>query len=160
MRFFAPDYTIAPPRRPLTQESQRQPDPKPRRINHLGVPLRPGGSMRHKYARTYTICFDPTKPLAKEADLQRWRLLRDAKNAADCSSIGLIQLNERFRSCLKSEQVVVGPRTFRLVLMRQGVRDAVLQNRLWAELQLLSARVVGLLAAVAACAAASCSLLL
>ena len=67
MRFFAPDYTIAPPRRPLTQESQRQPDPKPRRINHLGVPLRPGGSMRHKYARTYTICFDPTKPLAERA---------------------------------------------------------------------------------------------
>ena len=45
------------PRRPRTEEHSRSAAPasKPPRVDHLGLPVRPLGHKRIKYAKTYTI---------------------------------------------------------------------------------------------------------
>ena len=87
---------------------------------------------RHKYVRTLTIVTQVRR--ASDEAWRRWQLIRDAKNTADLSADGLMKLSELFRTAVKPEHV--GPRTFRLVLQRHGIRDAVLQTRLFGELGL------------------------
>ena len=67
----------------------------------------------------------------------RWRLIKDARAAADLSTHGLRRLNKLFETAAPHSQTRVGPKTFHMCLARQGVRDAVLHGRLFSELSLL-----------------------
>ncbi|KAL1515182.1 hypothetical protein AB1Y20_004243 [Prymnesium parvum] len=121
--------------RPLTSEASSR---RSGRIDHLGMPIYPFGKGRFKYARTYTIVYEHTKRdfhvgLRKE---HRRQLLKDMKKSADFSCQGLRRLNSIFAQASGGNRWVVGRRTFQLVLSRHGVRDVILQQRLFNDLSL------------------------
>ena len=68
----------------------------------------------------------------------RWRLLREVRLTADMSIAGLKRLKKRFEGACSTGRTEVGPKTFHMVLSRQGIRDAVLHTRLFKELSLLN----------------------
>ena len=67
---------------------------------------------------------------------QRRRLLKAASIVADLSCAGLKRLNAIFVNALNVQQWLVGPKTFRLALAQHGIRDQVMQHRLFSELML------------------------
>ena len=101
------------------------------RTDHLGFPLRTHTRPKLKYARTYTIMYDAGKDQDGYEE-KEWTLLKDAKNVMDTSLSGLTSLYTTFCAAVpNSEQSQVGPRTFRLVLAKHGVRDFILMSRLF-----------------------------
>lgn len=59
------------------------------RTNHLGLPINAAaGRQRYRYARTYTIVYDPESEGNFQTEKQ-WQLLQDTRKVMDLSSTGL-----------------------------------------------------------------------
>ena len=69
------------------------------------------------------------------AAYKQWQLLQDTRKVIDCSPASLRRLYDIFASSLgaNSDQILIGPRTFRLALANHGVRDVILMQRLYGE---------------------------
>ena len=69
------------------------------------------------------------------AAYKQWQLLQDTRKVIDCSADSLRRLYSIFARSIgaNSDQILVGPRTFRLALANHGVRDVILMQRLYGE---------------------------
>lgn len=117
-------------------EKPREKDPKEeagssrRTMDHLGMPIRARSSQKFKYARTYTIVYDAEKEKDRREE-KIWQLLRDTRKVTDISVRGIRRLHHIFVAAVSPEQRLLGPRTFRLVLAKFGIKDMVLMERLF-----------------------------
>jgi len=127
---------------PATRQSSRGTmDPKklgqlveapysPSKLNHLGLPENGRFNQRFKYAKTMTMVFDK-RDRHDEKATKHWQLVEDASRQCDFSMEMLHQLLSAFRGSLEPGTTLVGPRTFRMVLSKFGISDAILVRRLF-----------------------------
>ena len=106
--------------------------PRRARTNHLGVSINASGRSRIKYARTVTIVYESEQREA-HSEAQRMALLREIGKLYDFSIEALHGIFKSFLAVARPGQSLIGPKTFRLVLARHNVRDAVIQQRLFFE---------------------------
>jgi len=107
---------------------QKRESPKRARTDHLGMPVSTNGRARVKYARSITIVYE--RETVQQAN-QQHQLRREVKKMYDISLKALEQLLKLFQNSVRAGQSLVGPRTFKAVLLRHGIRDVVLQDRLF-----------------------------
>jgi hypothetical protein len=109
----------------------------PTRIDHLGIPFRVTKKQKFKYSRTFTIMYDSQKEQSL-IDEKLYRVLQDARKLMDSSLSGLRQLHNLFLESVPNvEQSLLGQSAFRLVLIKHGVRDAIIMQRLFDEFSIL-----------------------
>ena len=101
----------------------------PSRVNHLGVRKSDHGQ-RHKFVKTMTISFDK-KDLGLQKVDKHWQLIEDAARQSDFSIPQLKEMLKAFNLQKEAGSTLVGPHTFRLVLAKFGIKDAILVRRLF-----------------------------
>jgi Ca2+-binding EF-hand superfamily protein len=103
------------------------------RTNHLGQSVNLANRSRVKYARTVTIVYESDRDPGSHSDAARIALLREMRKLYDFSVEALHGIFNSFVSVVRQGQSLIGPKTFRLLMARHGMRDTVIQQRLFQE---------------------------
>lgn len=107
-------------------------DPKKPRTNHLGMNTHSSRRSRIKYACSLTIVYD-SEQIESQSEANRMALLRETRKFYDISIEALHGMFTSFSGVIRQGRSLIGPKTFRIVLGRHGLRDAVIQHRLFVE---------------------------
>lgn len=115
----------------------RREDPHPTamgqaRTNHLGVSISATGRSRIKYARSVTILFESNRA-DSYTEASRLALLREIRKLHTFSVPTLLSIFRSFARASRPGQTLIGPRTFRLIMLRNGILDTVIHERLFLE---------------------------